>query len=606
MDYRKILMNNLLSDTNIQHIVGLIMKDFTIGSSAGTKCKKIIIGNINNILRGLTTYPQNNDDLIETIGNINKTCYDDFATYLVNKYPNKNIHRNNQEFMHTDPSPGQPQGMIIITEDEKNKLLEQYELPGKKNNISADAFLEYLTNPSVLQMFQMMINQLNQTNSPINNISRSNVDTILTEDDVRKLLQNNSVKKHNETKSKKTKTVKTQPTTLIKNVKTAKDESAPRVKLVNQIKSTYSDESDNNTEYETDSGTQNESDNEYINEYFNEPDNQIENSITSESEDEDDAETEIETDNKIDLSKGMTTDLLLKIEQRIKEIMVLKNKYLNEENENTDELINELDGEKKQLIAAVYEFKKNSDKMAKRNKSQVEKLSIMCSNREDDTDDNIEYLDLKFDPTNDYNDLKNIIIKIKSENKISDISLVDYYLPFNENNVTRFNGEFSIFFEEKTFRIIIPPSKYTIHTLLNYISSQINFLEFNIDESKFISIKNNMGMKFDLMTGDNTIFPLLGFTNKANSYKNKTAYTGATKYDTESNEKVFFVLSGTSMEPLEMEFDKKVMSDTTLKKTKSGFNIKQLMLRFTTVLHQCYDFIMPFNMCIRITYIKQN
>src|SRR5690606_16268316 len=93
----------------------------------------------------------------------NKSCYDDFATYLISKHPNRNIHRNKNQSVVIPQI--KESNMIIITESEKDAILKQYNIPTtKKSELSMDTFLEYLTNPTILQMFQIMLNQLNQLN----------------------------------------------------------------------------------------------------------------------------------------------------------------------------------------------------------------------------------------------------------------------------------------------------------------------------------------------------------------------------------------------------------------------------------------------------------
>src|SRR5437868_5465203 len=122
MDYKTCLINNVLSETNIQYMVNLLINNFTVNKSAFNKCNK----NINR---------NNSRDLTSTIKNEERT---DSITN---------------------------QNMIIISEDEKIKILESYSMNTNfesNKSLSSDMFLEYLTNPSVLQMFQLMINQLNQ------------------------------------------------------------------------------------------------------------------------------------------------------------------------------------------------------------------------------------------------------------------------------------------------------------------------------------------------------------------------------------------------------------------------------------------------------------
>jgi len=212
-------------------------------------------------------------------------------------------------------------------------------------------------------------------------------------------------------------------------------------------------------------------------------------------------------------------------------------------------------------------------------------------------------LDLKIDPSHDHANLNNIIIKSKTDRKVTEITLINYYLPYNENNVTRFNNKFSVFFNGKTTRIIIPPMKYEIETLLNYLKSQITFLNFDIDDSKIITIRNTMDLDFDLLTDGDNILPLMGFNKRANDYKDKKVYLGSVPYNISGNEKVFFSLSGTPMEPMQMEFNKNIAVNKILRNVKNGVTLKQLKLSFLNEDNQCYDFVMPFNIHLQIKYL---
>jgi hypothetical protein len=555
MNYKDTLISCLLCEENIQHVVDLIIKNFYINVSAIPKCRKIILKNINKCLGSIIAYPQNENELLEVIASVNKQCCMDFSIYLSNKYPNKNIYKTNSENSLALHQESSNPNVIILTEDEKNKLLDQYGMNSSQSN-NSDRFLEYLTHPEVLRMFQIMINQLNMENSAPD----LKVDAILTEEEVAELLKNPVPKK----KSSKTKVPLKPPTPEISSESEdslSEDDPKP-IKIETETPKPLKSHKEKKTKFD-----------------------------------------------HIDLSKPMTSEVLLKIETRVKQIVDLKSQYQNQRNSSNnseiDNLISNLDIEKKQLIEAVTNYRKQNDKVSKESKDKLNNMS--CEIRKEDEEPNSEYLDLELNPANDYNDLKNIIIKIKSESKISEIILINYYLPFNANNVNRFNNVFSIYMGERTYRINVPPANYSIQLLLSYLTSQFNFLNFHIDqESSLITISNTMNMKFDLVIGDGSIFPLLGFTGKSGfSQKDKVSYTGSSKYNIECNKQVSFVLSGTSMEPIQMEFDKKVEPNTVLKRVRSGFSLKQLVLRFTNTLEQFYDFIMPVNICLKITYIEK-
>lgn len=570
MDYQNALENHLLSTENIDLVVDAILKNFKISQKAITKCTNIITNNFVEYLNNLDRYPQNDQEFVEAITFLNDKCYNDFRKYLSQRYPNVNLERetsstikkhnfqhklndntNKNDFDDSDIY----QEMEIITEEEKNKLLAKYQK--NDNGNKTNELLSYLTNPQILQMFYMMTNQV--TTAPVSN--KLQVDEVLDAKQVQELL-NNSFKKVEQNTDKKfinNKINHTDPPN--ENVPEYPEDKPEITKTKKKV------------EFKLDDNTTTEA-------IVKQP--------------------EVIPGKKIDLTK-LTKDMLPTIQKRLTELLELKNKYLIEDDVK---MVNQIDTEKEQLMAAVRNFKNELEKEARESENKISGLSMSKSKRPDDGD-NVEYLDLKFDPTNNFNDLKNIIIKFKTDDKITDISLIDYYLPFNENNVNRFNNKFVVYFNNNITRINIPPGKYEIKNLLDYIKSKVTFLDFTINENNIITIKNTMDMKFDLMLDGDTIFPLLGFNGKMDSYKEKLMYSAAVPYNINPNEKVLFTLSGSTMEPMEMEFDKEVVVNKSLKKSRAGVVMKQIVLHFSDVLNMCYDFVMPFKMCFKITYLAK-
>jgi hypothetical protein len=775
MDYANILRSQLLSQTNIEFLTSMIFKNFKIGQQAIQKCVSIIIANLNRYLDNIETYPQNNDQLIEAIDFLNKKCIEDFTAYLRTKYPSKNILRANitaqpvsqpinyqpvqpiPQPVQSIPQPVQPvpqpvpmtlpkqpiqtspinDDFVIITEEEKNRLLEKHKIKKQSNKDSDDSsndpnkisneFLSYLTNPMVLQMFNMMITQLNQSANPPKQTQVA-YDAILDTDQVQKLMAKPQVQSITAPPPTKEEVVSAKPLTkpltktIAKPVETAKVSSQsveikPQTKEVEKVqtkpqtkeiekvqtksvenktqikpKDINSSRPQNKSQPESKSKSQSESKNKppqlsqlkaknryqlksqlrgqsktdtksqsktqtktaskvpiqsVIEEESEEEPNESNEPIEPENSDEieepieepveeptelndepideepveeeatnnyiDDSEqiednepTEdpVESDEivsgieTLDLSNGLTKDQLPIVEQTITNLVEVKNKFLAEHNM---EMVERIDEEKQKIIEAVYAYKKQCELEAKENESKVKGMTLSKTKSKDA--DNVEYLNLEFDPTNDYNDLKNIVIKFSDENKITDISLVSYFLPFNNNNVTRFNNKFMVYFNNRVNKIMIPPGKYEINSLLEYIKNQITFLEFSINENKIVTIKNTMNMKFDLMIDPDSIFVLLGFTGKLDTYKDKLFYSGSVPYNITSNEKVYFSLSGSTMEPLLMEFGKEIQLNKSLKKSRAGISIRQMTLSFNNELGQCYDFIMPFKTFFKITYV---
>ena len=502
MDYRNILITHLLSNQNIDNIVNIIINNYKISQKAIPKCINIISNYFNKYVDNLERYPVNDIELYDAINFLNKKCYDDFVIYLSNKYPNMNLLRQNIDKNNIQINNSQDDEIIILNEEEKNKLLEKY---GLIKNVSND--FSYLTNPIILQMLQLIINQNNHPKKEDYIV----IDSILDAEEAEKLL-----KSYN----------------MLDKIKITHDEKIEEIK-----------------------------------------------------------EDEIKLDIKL------TKDSLPLADKKIKQLLAKKEKYLND-----SKMIQEIDEEIQKVITSVKELKNELEKEAHENEDKMKGMKMNVS--KENNDDNIEYLDLEFDPMNDPNDLKNIIIKFKVDRKIVDITLINYYLPFNRNNVTRLNNKFVIYFNNKVHKINIVPGNYEINTLLDYIKNQLTFLDFNISENKLITIKNTMNMPFDMLIENDSIFPILGFVEKNDLYKEKIFYSASKAYNMDCNKEVYFLLSGTSMEPLLMEFDKKITLNKSLKKSHSGVIIKQLVLRFTNSIEQYYDFISTFNMCLKITYLK--
>lgn len=575
MEYKNILSSQLLSETNVNFLVNTILENFKISSKAIMKCTNIITNNLIKYLNNIDRYPENNNELIEAINFLNKKCYDDFTLYLLTKYPNTNLLRStpqvqsNEQSQNIEPlinskkSSPQYQEMIIITEKEKNELLKQHEINQFKQTGTktiSDDFLSYLTDPIVLQMFSTMINQVkfgSLTCSIGDGVGQQNTiqhkNNLLIFDDI---LDANQTQELIAKISQETINNMTFAPTIIQKINNTDTD-----KIIDGSKST-------NTK--SDAITKN-----------------IKTDTASET-----------IHVNFDLAK-LTNSALPFVEKKLNELVSLKNKYLSE---NNKEMVRQIDDEKEKIINAIKIYKKELKKEAKESDNKINGI-FMSNHKRANNEKNVEFLDLKIDPTDDYNDLKNIIINFDVENKITDITLVEYYLPFNDNNVTRFNNKFVIYFNNKMNRIIIPPGKYEINILLGYIKDQINFLEFTCDENKIITVKNTMNTKFDLMLDSDTIFPLLGFIGKVDNYKEKLQFVASQPYNIDCNEKLFFNLSGSSMDPLLMEFDKQIIINKSLKKSTAGVSIKQIVLNFCNAVEQYYDFILPFKICFKITYL---
>ena len=146
--------------------------------------------------------------------------------------------------------------------------------------------------------------------------------------------------------------------------------------------------------------------------------------------------------------------------------------------------------------------------------------------------------------------------------------------------------------------------KYDIDTLINFLKSQITFLDFTVNDS-IITITNTLEMEFDLTIDDDTIFQALGFNKRSNDYQSKKSYSGSIPFNINGNEKVLFSLSGTPMEPMLMDFNKITTVNKVLRSVKNGVTLRQLKLSFMNGDGQYYDFMESFNVHLQIKYLPE-
>ena len=538
--------------------------------------------------------------------------------------------------------------MIVIDEEEKNKLLAGLNTPKQKTDPSTD-FLTYLTNPVVLQMFALMLKQLNQQNvsvqvqpippsKPIIKYDLNDLEAVLDMDQVQQLLNPIAVKNVQSSKpvlsSKKieTKTIEQKQIVQNQSIKFLKKSTPVKQQTVTKklvqlnkqqatssVKRAQKFQNDGIYEETVDEVPINdevldelsEEDNgDVINELeeLNETDEQAEDDVQEDTVEEEPTE-EIADDeyltsediDTIDLTDGINDENIHQVEEQIKSLYNKKNKYLAEQN---FEMVEQIDAKKKQIIDALMAFQKKSKEMLIENKTKLSNFEF-TKKEDDENSENIDYLNLEIDPSDNYLDMKNIIIKCNSDKKVSELILVEYYLPANTSNITRFNNKFTIYANEKMYDIKITPAKYDIDALLSYVQNYVPMLELTIVDGNKIKIRNTMGMKFDLMISDDSIFPLLGFIEKADIYTNKHTYISSKPYNVDISDKITFCLSGTTMEPIQLETDTDVTANKVLKKSRNGFNLRQFILRFMTNMDQFYDFIFPVKMCFKIVYVSE-
>ena len=295
--------------------------------------------------------------------------------------------------------------------------------------------------------------------------------------------------------------------------------------------------------------------------------------------------------------RPLTIDQLPQVKIRMKELAELKSQIINGENENeNEEELEDVNDEIALLNALVKELKN------KLNSETKDKDKPKAKTKAKPTDPNTEIYDLEIDPNTNPLNQREIEINIKSSTKLKEIVLERYYLPSNEANITRLNNVFSISTENKFNRVTLKTGKYEIADIISEIKKNVANIEITTNSQSKLIITHRQKKAFDLIVNTSSILPMLGFTDKDTSYKNKFTYTASVAPTLEANSTVYFNLINN--EPLQLELDSEAEVNTVVKSYGThGSTVKKLTLTFTNECGQIYDFTSVFKLCLKLVYV---
>lgn len=522
------LGSHILSDHNVSLITNAVINKFRINSNAISKCADIIKKIFSSYLSQIINQPTSVTELNETVQHLNNLCFDDFSKYLESKYPNTDIIRNpdlgkpvhqiQTIYQHNKPieptvisditiddfSPTDGYELIIMNEEEKNKLLLFHNIDPNMDDSSKRNFANIISNPAIVQIFSMYM-------SKHDNIQ---FDEIIDGDKLNDILK------------------KTVPTKKV----------SPKI-----------------------------------------------------IQDKDDSEEEL-IDIDLDNLDNRSLEIL---EKRAKDIVKLKRIYIKEKNV---EKIKEIMEEQNQIINAINSQKIKTELITSDLENKLQTFLTNCNK----ISDNVEELNLSFDPTGNYKDLENITINMEQDRKVKSISLVKYYVPYNSNNINRFNNRFSIRIDKKIIETYIPPGNYEIDSLFEFISGKISAIKFTIDKkSKNVIITNIMNNELELLVDlPHTVFPVLGFTENNTNYRDCSTYVATTKYNLGANDKLYICIGGSSKDPQQIILNEKttLAKPHILKETSNGICMKKFNILLFDAMNVIYDITDVFELSLRITY----
>ena len=204
-----------------------------------------------------------------------------------------------------------------------------------------------------------------------------------------------------------------------------------------------------------------------------------------------------------------------------------------------------------------------------------------------------DILDIYIDPSTNHELLKDIVVDIETNDKIRGIVLTEYFAPKTNNNINRFNNFFSIFVGDDMIKIFVEPGKYSIEKLLESINNDKNCLRMEIVDND--KIKVSADDEFELITNDSPLLELLGFTENQIEYQDEKSYVSTEKYCIDTCDEAFICISGSSKDPVMLDFDKtvKLEEPVYLKSMTSGTVLKKICVNLRNKLGQIYDFPSP-------------
>lgn len=569
MDYKQVLHDNLFSQINVDFLIQTIMTNFKLKQNAIRKSVSIVISYLESYMPRIDPYPRNSTEVIEAIQYLNKRCIDDFAAYLLTKFPGEDIYRPKVTAAPTpraDVSTPTPQTahqqpatteVIILDHTQISELLLSYSEP--RATPEPEPILESMpkpdpfSDPIVLQMINLLASQaptssaepLYQCQSPIH--SNIVIDQVLDANQLAALL------------AQSTKPAPA-PTPMPAHV-VSPQVSAP---VVSQ---------------------------------------QVSAPVVSPQVSAPVVSPQVSAplpELVIDLA-NLNSETVLALDIKLKQLLDLKDICLAEGNMDR---ATEIDGEKTDIINAIVEYRQ---RIIKQRASRPEPTTKTAHTWQagSNTDSTYDDLNLELDPTQDHNDLRNITVGLKLDRSITEIVLMGYRVPFNAHNVTRFNNRFPVYFNGRINRVSVPTGTYTIELLMGAITSQASFLDLTVDGKGFVTVRNTLNLPFDLMIEDGTLYQVLGFTERSDEYKGELTYRGAQPFDLNANRVLTLGMLGSSKDPINLEFDADVTLEepAVLKRVARGFTQKQITLNLKDKHEQLYDFVQPFQLHIRINYL---
>lgn len=634
------LHSKLLSPANIEFLVDNLYQNFKIGAKSRSKCQSMLTANLQRYLMENFPQPQNDEQVSEIMKAFNTRCYQEFLDYLATQYPGRNLRRE----ISAPPAPVETvikppiEQARIISDQERTQLIEMYRNHHQKTqslNMQQMQLLDYLTNPYVLQVFANIIKEYNQNtvvqpnpqvqtiNQPQHQVqtvsqpplqpqpqatiisknadssSSSESDSDSDSDSDKKFREEIAALKR-EQEQEKEKRYQGMKISELRRKKQALNET--RIRQVGTVPA----KTPAKTPAKAPAKTPTKTPTAPIKQSSVKTSPKIKRKINSkaqiqstdpkvESDVEENAEVDIGV-KSYDLSKLNSRTLPL-VDNRVKVLKMCIDQAKNDKDEATLSLLQK---EYTEILSALNKYRDKLSTISVRAENKIKNLEHEIVSRTQD--ENSDFHDLSIRPEADFQSLKKIIITFKTERLISEILLVSYHLPRNGFNVCRNNSNFRIYHKQGGVQLLtFEFGNYTLAEIFRHITEKFPFLQLET-QNDCVKISHRQGQKFDLMIENDTIFAMLGF--RSQGYRNADSYLANQPYNLSPNEKIYFSLAGTTMDPMALSFDEKICANQILKSSSTGLNLRQIHLLFHNDVEQCYDFSMPASICLKTTYLS--
>lgn len=321
--------------------------------------------------------------------------------------------------------------------------------------------------------------------------------------------------------------------------------------------------------------------------YDSDSDSEIDNDSDSESDLDEPVKSKKEEIKSNGIEKLTITEITENnLNEVRKYIRLIENKLPEAKSRSNHSLVKEYEEE----VLRVKEMIKQYMEKSKQNAAECN-LRTKDNIKKDITDDGIK---LRIDPNWNSEWMRQLEITFPTKKIVKKVTLINYILPINNNNITRYNNKLVFMLGAVKRNVLIDVGVYTIEKLIKLINQKTsNALKLELKKGK-ITISNHNLESFSLQDDICSILPVLGFTNR--NYEKSVSYDAENEYNL-SNNLVYFVM-GNKKIPLTL--GKEVNDELVCLEKGSNVPISDIKFSLLTDTGIPYDFTSEIKLTLKI------